>query len=122
ISVGLLRNFYFATFFGFDVEERAKSFDYSSAGSSRFVFHSCDAYGMVVNRYLFGMTNPHERNRCCDNQSRKGRTWSLIPSFLSQQGYPCSKCEQHYKFTGILAAGREDWLSVASAQRARRRN
>ncbi|MGA7678898.1 MAG: hypothetical protein WCA54_01855, partial [Pseudolabrys sp.] len=71
ISVGLLRNFYFATFFGFDVEERAKSFDYSSAGSSRFVFHSCDAYGMVVNRYLFGMTNPHERNRCCDTSRAK---------------------------------------------------
>jgi hypothetical protein len=47
------------------------------------------------------------------HQSRKGRTWSLIPSFLSQQGYPCSSREQHYKFTGVPPASPEEWLSAA---------
>ena len=66
ISVELLGNFYFATFFGFNVEGRVKSFDYSSAGSAFCISLLRYACGMVVNPYLVGMTNPHERNRCCD--------------------------------------------------------
>jgi hypothetical protein len=64
-----------------------------------FVFSSCDILmGMVVNPYLFGMTNPHERNRYCSNNRAKDELvhW---PSIF-EKSYPGSKRVQPYKFTG----------------------
>jgi len=38
---------------------------------------------MVVNPYLFGMTNPHELNRSCNNSRAKDDLGHLVPPFPS---------------------------------------
>jgi hypothetical protein len=81
--------------------------------------------GKVVSPYLFGMTNPHERNRYCNNSSAKDEPGVGLSIPEPTKYISGSKRVQHYKFTGgaiSLTASHEDRLSAANARRARRRN
>jgi hypothetical protein len=64
--------------------------------------------GMVVNPYLFGMTNPHERNRYCSNNRAKDELvhW---PSIF-EKIYPGSCSLTNLPVGLSLTASREDWL------------
>ena len=58
--------------------------------------------GKVVSPYLFGMTNPHERNRYCNNSSAKDEPGVGLSIPEPTKYISGSKRVQHYKFTGIL--------------------